>query len=267
MLRPFPLLFKMTTVRKRWRTQLLRRVSTVGAIAAVLNIAVLNTGILNVVVPNAIVSDGGVRLSLIGPRPALALPREDVIEILSSIPVFVILRGNNRFATGALQADAQQSQIMVFTHAADAQAYLASQPDLAADTEARVMPVWLSDLYQGQGLDRLALIPNRASVAAAIELDSAFTRGVPLFVVKRGDGYVAARQNGEAVVPMFLARSDVQPLASALSISAQTDPVTINVLPLGAVIRTLEQGTEPALGQIRLFPASETVDYLRDRQS
>ncbi|MEO0532319.1 MAG: Tic22 family protein [Cyanobacteria bacterium P01_A01_bin.123] len=217
----------------------------------------------------ATISMGAIFFNGFREMPALALPPAEIVQILSTVPVFIIVNGEGAPLTTAQSQNGQQSErLVVFIYGSDAEAYLANQDSLA---EARVASVWLSDLYertqtQNSGGSAFAYIPNGAAVEAANELDEEFERGVPLFVARQDSGYLFVRQEDEQRVPMFFSRADLQNLLDRLEQSSPeaAAAVFVDVIPLENVIRAMESDDAAALSQIRLFPASEVIDYLQN---
>ena len=213
-------------------------------------------------------SFGTVFFSSMGIMPAFALTQAEIVDILSTVPVFIIVNGQGApLTTIQTQNDQQVERLVVFIYGSDAESYLANQDSLG--TDARVASVWLSDLYertQAAGGGGFAYIPNAAAVEAATAINEEFAQGVPLFVAQTAGSYLSIRQEGERRVPMFFSRADLQVLLNQLEVRnpEAAAEVTINVLSLETVIRAMENADAEELRQIRFFTASEVINYLQN---
>ncbi len=216
--------------------------------------------------------------SLFTPGMAWALSEEAIVEKLQQVPVFIILNSEGQPLTAAAStADAEEVKVpVVFIDGETAETFLAQAQ--TEDESAQVALVDLGTLYQEtilseEGTTPLLYFPMDEELAVANELQSDF-RGVPLFIARQGtDGpYLTINQDGEASLPMFFSREDLQTLLDryAETNGDAVDDISVQVLSLEWLLNTMSENDDPELDaqleQIRLFPSTEVLDYIRSQQ-
>ncbi|NJL83247.1 MAG: hypothetical protein HC890_10355 [Chloroflexaceae bacterium] len=213
--------------------------------------------------------------------PAEALPREQIVEKLRIIPVYTIAD-----AQGApLVASGQNNERVagVFISKQDAQAFVTrlqtQNQDLAS--KVQVVPISLAEVYQlaqenegkQDGLN-FAYVPEQDEVESAKQLLSAsgeqFAGGVPLFVARGGQnqGYLTIEQNSQQVVPFFFEKQQILQLIERFK-QSQPDlaaTVKIDVVPLEAMLATLEEKNDELLTRVVLIPSQESIEFIRQSQ-
>ena len=217
---------------------------------------------------------GGV---LLGPLPmanmeALALPQQEIVTKLSTVPVFIIVDSQGRSLMASMAEDQAAQVPLVFIDGEDAETFLTNAQAQNAEfaEQAQVAPIWLGDLYrqaqsQPDGPTQLAYIPIEEQLESATSIQNTF-QGVPLFVARFSDStYLTVRQNGEPVLPLFFTQEDLQIILERFG-QEQPDvagEVQIEVISLEGVIQTMQSSDDPELDKIRFFPSSEVVQYIR----
>lgn len=209
---------------------------------------------------------------------AWALSEEAIVEKLQQVPVFIILNSEGQPLTAAAEGDTSEAVKfpVVFIDGERAETFLARAQ--TEDESAQIALVDLGTLYQetildGEGATPLLYLPIEEELAAATTLQSDF-RGVPLFIARQGtDGpYLTINQNGEASLPMFFSREDLQSLLDRYSETnaEAADDISVQVLSLEWLLAAMAENSDPdldaQLNQIRLFPSTEVLDYIRDQQ-
>lgn len=208
---------------------------------------------------------------------ALALSDEEIVEKLSSIPVFMIVDEEGRSLTANVESEetgAPVSVPLVFISGDSAEAFLDEAEAEAAPiaTDGQVAILSLGALYQeavaqSQG-QSLVYIPSSEAVAAANSIAEGQVAGVPLFAavnLETGQYLLTSEQ----VLPVYFSFSDLRRNLLPLF---ESNPELENVV--GVELLTLEgliQGMEsdnPELDQllelVRLVPDSATVEYLQN---
>lgn len=206
---------------------------------------------------------------------AEALTQEEVASKLSTVPVFVIVDAEGRSLMASTSNGQQEVQApLVFIDGQDAENFLqnARQQNAEFASAARIAPVWLGNLYQQAQSQEgaptpLAYIPDQQELEAATAIQANF-QGVPLFIAKdSSDGaYLTIRENDQPTLPVFFSAEDLQTLIDRYK---EQDPqaaqsVTVEVVSLESLIETMQNSDDPGLNSIRLFPASDVVEYLQD---
>jgi hypothetical protein len=208
-------------------------------------------------------------------NPAFALPQEQVAEKLTNVPVFVLGNDNGLILiSSAEQAEQAEPSLYVFMTEEGANNFLAqanaANPEFAP--EAQVSTVSLEALYTETQSNseqplRLLYVPEEAEASQAAEVNDQYRGGVPLFFARLEDGSLAPVQqsDGETIFPMFFSRADLETLLSEL---AERNPearaaITVDVLPLEAMLNEMQTSDDATLNQIRLLPDSETINAIR----
>ncbi len=217
---------------------------------------------------------------------ALALPEDQVVQKLQSVPVFTVTDPQGSPLVASVPNGQNQTQAVagVFISQRDAQAFVErlkkEKPDLARNVQ--VVPVSLAEVYkldrenqnQPAGLD-FAYIPVQQQVQSAQALMSQNGQqaqqfqGTPLFVARGGEnqGYLTIQQNGQSVIPFFFDKEQLQLLVDRFK---QQQPnlastVKLQAVTLEGVIQTLQTENNPQLNNIVLVPSKEAIDFLRSR--
>lgn len=219
--------------------------------------------------------------------PAFALPKEQVLQKLRSVPMFTIADAQGAPLVASPSAQGQKSKPVagVFVSQRDAQAFLDNlkqkNPDIAKNV--KVIPVSLAEVYElGQankdkpdGL-AFAFVPTKQQVDSAMALlkqggqNVQKFNGVPVFLAKGGkqSGYLTIKRGDQQVIPLFLKKEELQGMVDRLK-QQQPDlasTIQIQVVNLEGVIQTLTDSNNQELNQIVLVPPQDSVDYLRSLQ-
>ncbi|WP_277873644.1 MULTISPECIES: Tic22 family protein [Cyanophyceae] len=216
--------------------------------------------------------------SLAMPLPATALGEEAIVDKLEQVPVFVILNSDGQPLTAAAEVDDQEVKVpVVFIDGEAAEEFLTRAQE--EDPSAEVALVDLGTLYQETVLGDeekvpLLYLPIGDELDTAIALQSNF-QGVPLFIARQGaDGpYLTINQDGQASLPMFFSRDDLQTLLDRYSESnaEAADDIVVQVLSLEWLLATMTSNSDPELDaqlqQVRLFPSTEVLNYIRAQES
>ncbi|PSN16308.1 hypothetical protein C7293_03125 [filamentous cyanobacterium CCT1] len=211
------------------------------------------------------------------PLPAVALGEEAIVDKLEQVPVFIILNSDGQPLTAAAEVNDQEVKVpVVFIDGAAAEEFLARAQE--EDPSAEVALVDLGTLYQETVLNDeeevpLLYLPIGGELETATQLQSDF-QGVPLFIARQGaDGpYLTINQDGEASLPMFFSRNDLQTLLDRYeeSNAEAADDVVVQVLSLEWLLATMSSNDDPALDaqldQVRLFPSTEVLNYIRAQE-
>lgn len=222
----------------------------------------------------ALVSGSLLGGNLVMPMPAFALGEEAIVNKLEQVPVFIILNSDGQPLTAAAEVDNQEVKVpVVFIDGEAAQEFLARAQE--EDPSATVALVDLGTLYQETVLSDdeqvpLLYLPISNELETATELQSDF-QGVPLFIAREGaDGpYLTINQDGQASLPMFFSRNDLQTLLNRYeeTNADATDNVVIQVLSLEWLLSMMISNDDPELDaqldQVRLFPSTEVLNYIR----
>ncbi|HSM84326.1 MAG TPA: Tic22 family protein [Nodosilinea sp.] len=222
----------------------------------------------------ALVGGGLLGGGLMMPLPAVALSEEAIVDKLGQVPVFVILNSDGQPLTAAAEIDDQEVKVpVVFIDGGAAEEFLARAQE--EDPSAQVALVDLGTLYQETVLSSeeqvpLLYLPIGEELETAIALESDF-QGVPLFIARQGaEGpYLTINQDGEASLPMFFSRDDLQTLLDRYeeTNAAAADDIVVQVLSLEWLLSMMTSNSDPdldaQLNQVRLFPSTEVLDYIR----
>ena len=235
---------------------------------------------------------GLVGSALIGPSftgnmQAFALPKEQVLQKLRSVPMFTIADAQGAPLVASPTGQGQKSKPVagVFVSQSDAQAFLNNlkqkNPDIAKNV--KVIPVSLAEVYElGQANKNkpdglaFAFVPTKQQVDSATALlkqsgqNVQQFNGVPVFLAKGGkqQGYLTIKQGNNQVIPLFLKKEELQGMVDRLR-QQQPDlasTVQIQVVNLEGVIQTLTDSNNQELNQIVLVPPQDSVEFLRSMQ-
>lgn len=219
---------------------------------------------------------------------AMALPQETIVQTLQPVPVFAVVAADGTPLVATVQPNnssqgnqAQRNVAGVFISREDAQQFIENlkkeNPQLAS--QVRVQPASLGEIYKldrAQGAQSTAL--DFAYVPMPEQVQSAETilrqqgqqgefNGVPLFVAKGGSeqGYLTLQQGDARVIPFFFEKEQLDAVVARFK---QQQPnlantVKIEVVPLEAVMATMEQSNDQQLSQIVLVPTRESLQFLQ----
>lgn len=227
---------------------------------------------------SAIVSGTVLASSWLSPLPAEALSEEVIVDKLEQVPVFIILNSEGQPLTAAAEANNQEVNVpVVFIDGETAETFLAQAQ--AEDQSATIALVDLGTLYQethfsSESSTPLLYFPIVEELDAAMDMAENF-QGVPLFIARQGESgpYLTITQEGEASLPMFFSRDDLQVL---LDRYAETDAeaareIVVQVLSLEWLLATMATNDDPELDaqleQVRLFPSTDVLNYIRSQQA
>ncbi|MEB3228788.1 MAG: Tic22 family protein [Synechocystis sp.] len=206
---------------------------------------------------------------------AIALPTDEVVEILQGVPVFTIV--DDQGAPLVAVGDNNQKVTGVFISQKEANNFFQQlkqqKPDVAA--KVSVHPVSLGEVFKlaqtnAQKPDALnfAYVPIASEVQKAQQMPgSEFKGGVPLYVARGGQeqGYLTIQQNDQQVIPFFFEKSQITEMVDRFK---QEKPdlassIVIDVVPMENVIGTLGNSDDAMLKQIRLVPTEESIQFIR----
>ncbi|MFN7198056.1 MAG: Tic22 family protein [bacterium] len=208
---------------------------------------------------------------------ALALPEEQIVKTLQSVPVFAIAddQGVPLIAVG----EKEQKFTGVFISKQDAQNFFErlkkENPEVAS--KVKVRPVSLADVYRMQTSqteqNRLIVdfVPKESEVESAKKLLSErgqqYQGGVPLFVPKAGKegSFLMIRPNNQDVIPFFFEKATALQMVEQYKKDnpAEAATVKIDVVPLETVISSLQQSNDEFFTKIILFPSQEMLNFIR----
>lgn len=224
--------------------------------------------------------------SLIGNIRALALPAEQVMQKLRSVPVFTITDGQGAPLVASVSEGGKNASVAgVFISQRDAQAFVeklkGKDPSLAGSV--RVVPVSLAEVYQLAESNKnsaekveFAYVPVEQQVQSALATlrqDGKQVQefnGVPLFLATGGPekGYLTIKRENEEVIPLFFNKEELQGMLAKFQ-QQQPDiasSVKIQVVNLEGVIQLMQTSNDPQVNQIMLIPPKESVDFVRSLQ-
>jgi nickel transport protein len=223
-----------------------------------------------------------------GGLSALALTQQQIVEKLSSVPVFTITDAEGSPLVASPSTGEEEGAVAgVFLSRDDAQAFLerVSQQDPNIANNIQVTPVSLGEVYQlaqrssesNAGL-QFAYFPDQDQVQSAVSLLQSSGQevsveqfnGVPLFLARSADdgGYLTVTSGDEQVIPVFFEQDALQRLLDRVQ-QQQNDlanSIEVQVVNLEGVISTLESSDNPDLSQIMLIPPADSVEYIRSLQ-
>ncbi len=222
----------------------------------------------------ALVSGSLLGGGLVMPLPAAALGEEAIVDKLEQVPVFVILNSDGQPLTAAAEVDDQEVKVpVVFIDGEAAEEFLLRARE--EDPSAQVALVDLGTLYQETVLSDaeqvpLLYLPIGNELETAVGLQSNF-QGVPLFIARQGADvpYLTFNQDGQASLPMFFSRNDLQTLLDRYqqTNADAADDVVVQVLSLEWLLSMMVSNDDPELDaqlqQVRLFPSTEVLNYIR----
>jgi hypothetical protein len=207
---------------------------------------------------------------------ALALPEEQIVKTLQSVPVFAIADDQG---VPLIAVEKEQKFTGVFISKQDAQNFFEQlkkeNPEVAS--KVKVQAVSLAQVYKMQtsqtDQNRLIIdfVPKESEVESAKKLLSErgqqYQGGVPLFVPKAGkeSNFLVISRNNQDFIPFFFEKAAALQMVEQYKKAnpAEAATVKIDVIPLESVIATLQQSNDEALTKILLYPSQETIDFIR----
>ena len=205
---------------------------------------------------------------------ALALPAEQIMQVLNPVPVFTIANEEGIPLVATVENDVKVTGIYFSQQEANEMVTrLQSQdPDLAS--QVQVVPVSLGKVYQlaqdnleNESL-KFNLVPNETAVSDAKTVPGTqYEGGVPLFVAKDGENnnYLTIEQDSQKVIPFFFEKQQLESMVEKLKTQEPDLAATVNieVVPLENIIQTLQSDDNPELSKIVLVPSTETLQFLQ----
>ena len=230
-------------------------------------------------------------LGTLGSLPAIALTDEEFKQRLDLVPVFTVLREDNRpvvvfpqrrpgDTTPPTPADAR---ILSFLDPEGLEKFMERLREEDSEAASRVTVLvssvgevyqWGTDNHDGPQVQYVPIIselPRALELAREVNPDLARFPGVPLFVATNSEnnGYLTLEQNGRKVVPFFFRLEDLNTTLETFRRQSPTNPalnnINIEVSTLGQVINVLKSSAadEQELAErIRLIPSGETMRYI-----
>ncbi|MDB9412180.1 Tic22 family protein [Microcystis aeruginosa] len=207
---------------------------------------------------------------------ALALPEEQIVKTLQSVPVFAIADDQG---VPLIAVEKEQKFMGVFISKQDAQNFFErlKKDNPEVTSKVKVQAVSLADVYKMQASqtqqNRLIIdfVPKESEVESAKKLLSErgqqYQGGVPLFVPKAGkeSNFLVISRNNQDFIPFFFEKAAALQMVEQYKKAnpAEATTVKIDVIPLESVIATLQQSNDEALTKILLYPSQETIDFIR----
>lgn len=209
------------------------------------------------------------------PGKVLALPEKDIIQTLSTVPVFTIADAQGAPLVAAGEGDVKVAGI--FISQKDANNFVAKlkQENPEIGNKVQVIPISLGEAYQlavenskqTDGLN-FTYVPMQAQVESAKQIPGAqYQGGVPLFVARGGadSGYLTVQREGQEYIPFFFEQAQINQMVTRFK---QEQPslastVKIEVVPLEGIIATLQQSDNEILKKIMLVPSEESLQFLQ----
>lgn len=214
--------------------------------------------------------------------PAWAIPRADLLKMLETVPVFVLTDPDGAPVVQNLRDD--RGLVNVFLSPLTAEELLtelrSQRPEVGAQVQVSLISLEQTYLFSEANNDRglfLSYIPTETQQEYAQRVWRRQRQanqpeqfpGTPLFVARVGpqQSYLSVQREGnETVVPFFF---DPLRLEEVVQEFLRVNPaaegtVSVEVVPLEGVIRTLETQNDPDLNRIELVPLREALDYINE---
>ncbi|ERN40871.1 Tic22-like family [Rubidibacter lacunae KORDI 51-2] len=218
------------------------------------------------------------------PQSAIALPEEEIVEKLQSVPVYTIVNAEG-IPLPASNTETQETLIPIFIDRGSAEQKLgelrSANPELASQVSIR--PVSMAEVYKleqenasNAEAPSFAYIPTDEQVQSALSVLQAQGQnlqgfpGVPMFVARGGEeqGYLTIERDGERIIPVFFEKEQIDQVIDRFG-QEQPDlasTVNIDVVPLQNLIGALREGNEEELRNIVIVPTTESLQLLRQQQ-
>lgn len=213
------------------------------------------------------------------PQKVLALPQAEVLQVLQPIPVYTIADEKGAPLV-AVDKDSKKNTF-IFVSKDEAQQFYqrltTEKPDVAKKVKVQV--VSLAEIYKvaaenakkPDGLN-FSFVPMPEEIDSAKKILDAsgqkYQGGVPLFVARGGPekGYLTIQQNNQQLVPFFFEESQLQQMIEQLTKEKPdlASSVKIEVIPLEAIMTTLEEKDDEFLKRIVLWPSAEMIKVIQD---
>ena len=219
--------------------------------------------------------------SFIKPTPVLALPKEEIVELLGGVPVFSLL--NDQGSPLSRQLENNSIVIPVFMSRTDAQQLLTQlqkeNPDMGNSYRVQVVP--LGRIYEtarqnSTNNQRLLLqyIPTVTEMEAAKKVASdngeEYRGGVPLYMarIKPDQSYLTIQKDDQQIVPMFFEKATIQKWVETVKASQPElgEQVEIQIVYLSDIIANLEQKNDALLKNLRFWPSEEMMKIIQSNQ-
>lgn len=230
----------------------------------------------------------------IGNQQVLALPQDQILQKLRSVPVFTIADGQGSLLV-ATPADNQQnsnnqpnrtSVVGVFISRQDAQAFLEKlkTENAQAVQSMQVVPVTLAQVYalaqeNKDKPERLVIdfLPVQQQVDAAVALQQQ-NRGQAQQLYRQGDVplfyapglSMRVQRNNQQInaFPLFFEREELQRMVDDYKRQNPNNNATIEIEvgSLEGLLANLQSSNDPQLNQIVLVPPKASVDFVRSLQ-
>ncbi len=217
-------------------------------------------------------------LSLIAPTPVVALPKSEIVEFLSGVPVYSVV--NREGSPVGRQLNNGSFTTPVFMSRREAEAFMRElrriDPEIANSYRIEVLP--LSRIYEiarqtSGNSTRLFLeyVPSATELRTARKLVTEkgqnYPGDVPLYMAKieSDQSYLTIKENDQDIVPVFFEKATIDQWINMVS---QTQPnlsqnITINVISLSSLIANLEKNDNDLLRSLRFWPSQEMMQIIR----
>lgn len=212
--------------------------------------------------------------------PTWAIPRNEMLEILQSVPLFAITDPDGAPLVQNLPEN--RGLVNVFLSPSHAQTLLeelrAQKPEVGNRVSVSLVSLDETYLFAEANADSgliLSYIPTQTQLEYAQRLWVNQRRpdqperfpGTPLFLARAGaaQNYLSYRRgDSEEVVPFFFDPVRLEEVIAELEASdpSVAGTVTVEVVPLEGVLRTLEADNDPDLGRIEIVPLRETIEFI-----
>jgi nickel transport protein len=219
----------------------------------------------------------------IGNLQALALPEDQVVQKLQSVPVFTITdpQGSPLVASVPNGQNKAVAVAPAFISQRDAQAFVeklkTDKPDLGKTVQ--VVPVSMGEVYK-LGKDSQskpdALNFQYVPVQQQVQLAQAIVsqagqqaqpfQGTPLFVATSDSPQnflVFPVANGQQAIPFFFDKDQLQGVVDKIKQQQPNTKVQITVVPLESVINKLQTSNDPFVEKIQLVRSQEAEQFVQ----
>ncbi len=224
--------------------------------------------------------------ALIGSMRALALPQDQILKKLGSVPVFTVTDAKGAPLVASVPNGQKKEAIAgIFISQRDAQAFVerlkSKNPALAKTV--RVVAVSLGQVYQLNQSNQnkpnsvdFAYVPEQQQVTSALTLLQQSGKklnqfdGTPLFVARAGkeQGYLTLKRENQQVIPFFFQKEELQNMLDRFKQQKPDLASTINiqVVSLEGVLQTLKTSNNAELNQIVIVPPQESIQFVKTLQ-
>lgn len=214
----------------------------------------------------------------------LALPKEEVLERLQQVPVFVLANSQGSLLTSAEKDGTQVATIFISHNDAltvlenlkKRNPQLANQATVQGMSLAKFYEFFLANADKQDGL-KFSLVPISKQVKLATNMSTRlihgekYTQGVPLFaaIVGREKGYLTITENGEQIIPFFFEKNQVQNLINQFEKQNPelANTTKIEVITLEKMMYLFKEIDNEVVNKIYLIPSTASLKFLQDAQS